>query len=69
MMARILTNVDVKIVNRTRENGNPFAELLHTWVEGGLHRTALSRVPWTINDTPHNRAFQIEAFKNRQLRA
>lgn len=68
-MARILTNVDVKIVNRTRANGNPFAELLHTWVEDGQRRNALSRVPWTINDTPHNRAFQIEAFKTRQLRA
>ncbi|WP_445215927.1 hypothetical protein ACKWRH_26540 [Bradyrhizobium sp. Pa8] len=67
-MARILTNVDVKIVNRTRENGNPFTELLHTWVEGGQRRSALSRVPWSITDSPHNRAFQIEAFKTRQLR-
>ncbi|MGX9428014.1 MULTISPECIES: hypothetical protein [Bradyrhizobium] len=68
-MARVLTDVDVKIVNRTRANGNPFAELLHTWVEGGQRRNALSRVPWPVNDTPHNRAFHIEAFKQRQLRA
>ncbi|MDX3966131.1 MAG: hypothetical protein QHD01_05965 [Bradyrhizobium sp.] len=68
-MARILTNVDVKIVNRTRANGNPFAELLHTWVEDGQQRNALSRVPWPVDDTPHNRAFQIAAFKTRQARA
>ncbi|BAR59150.1 hypothetical protein NK6_5995 [Bradyrhizobium diazoefficiens] len=43
MMARNLTSVDVKIVNRTRANGDPFAELLHTWVEGGQPRNAVSR--------------------------
>ncbi|GLR97815.1 hypothetical protein ABIF65_002556 [Bradyrhizobium japonicum] len=68
-MARNLTSVDVKIVNRTRANGDPFAELLHTWVEGGRPRKALSRVPWPVDDTPHNRAFHIAALKTRQARA
>lgn len=65
-MTRVLTDVDVKIVPRSFANGHPFTELLHTWVEEGRRRCALSRVPWTINDTPHDRAFQIAAFKTRQ---
>ncbi|CCD94643.1 hypothetical protein BRAO375_3660037 [Bradyrhizobium sp. ORS 375] len=67
--ARIMTNVAVKIVNRVRADGAPFCELLHTWVEGGQPRAALSRMPWRIDDTPASRAFQIEAFKTRQARA
>ncbi|NYG46397.1 hypothetical protein GGD67_003868 [Bradyrhizobium sp. IAR9] len=67
-MARILTNVDVKIVPRMATNGHPFTELLHSWVEGGQRRNSLSRVAWFVSDTPHIRAYQIEAFKKRQLR-
>lgn len=68
-MARILTDVDVKIVPRDAANGHPFTELLHTWVEGGQRRNALSRVAWLVTDTPHSRAYHVEAFKLRQLRA
>ncbi|WP_316172874.1 hypothetical protein [Bradyrhizobium sp. SZCCHNRI2049] len=65
---RVLTNVEVKIVPRMAANGHPFTELLHTWTEDGLPRTALSRVNYATADTPSNRAYHIQIFKQRQAR-
>ena len=65
---RVLTNVDVKIVPRMAANGHPFTELLHTWTEDGLPRTALSRVNHATADTPGNRAYRVQMFKQRQAR-
>ncbi|WP_315786969.1 MULTISPECIES: hypothetical protein [unclassified Bradyrhizobium] len=65
---RVLTNVEVKIVPRMAANGHPFTELLHTWTEDGLPRNALSRVNYSTADTPGNRAYHIQMFKQRQAR-
>ncbi|WP_316206024.1 hypothetical protein [Bradyrhizobium sp. SZCCHNR3058] len=65
-MTRVLTDVDVRIVNRIAANGNPFTELQHTWVENGQRRNALSRINYTVSDTPQSRAYHIEAFGQRQ---
>ncbi|WP_316207300.1 hypothetical protein [Bradyrhizobium sp. SZCCHNR3118] len=67
-MVRALADVDVRIVNRVAANGNPFTELLHTWVENGQRRNALSRVNYTVSDTPQSRAYHVEAFGQRQRR-
>ncbi|WP_316201665.1 MULTISPECIES: hypothetical protein [unclassified Bradyrhizobium] len=67
-MTRVLTDVDVRIVNRVAANGNPFTELLHTWVENGRRRNALSRVNYTVSDTPQMRAYHIESFGQRRRR-
>ncbi|MGJ4942455.1 hypothetical protein [Bradyrhizobium sp. SZCCHNR1045] len=67
-MARVLTNVEVKIVPRVAANGHPFTELRHTWTEDGLLRNALSRVNYVTEDTPGNRAYHIQMFKQRQAR-
>ncbi|WP_316234848.1 hypothetical protein [Bradyrhizobium sp. SZCCHNR1004] len=67
-MVRSLTDVDVRIVNRVAANGHPFSELLHTWVEDGQRRNALSRVNYTVTDTPQSRAYQNQMFKQRQAR-
>jgi hypothetical protein len=67
-MARILTNVDVRISPRVNAAGMFFTELHHTWTEDGSPRFALSRVAYAIPDTKHSKAAQIEAFKRRQAR-
>jgi hypothetical protein len=68
-MARILTDVDARIVSRVAANGHPFTEILHTWTENGERRNALSRVNHSTADTPGNRAYHIQIFKQRQARA
>ncbi|WP_047308814.1 hypothetical protein [Rhodopseudomonas palustris] len=68
-LARILTDVDVRISPRVNAEGKVFTELHHSWTEGGQRRFALSRVAYAIPDTKHSKAAQIEAFKKRQARA
>lgn len=63
-----LTDVEVRIVNRMNAAGNQFTELHHTWLENGQRRKALSRVPYRIDDTPHSRAAQVQAFIKRMER-
>ena len=46
--------------------GHPFAEILHTWTEDGETRHALSRVWWSLSDTPHGRAAEVQAFLKRR---
>ena len=66
-MTRILTNVTSRFKSRKSAEGHPFTEIFHEWDEGGEHRHALSRVAWTITDSPYARAAANEAFKRRQL--
>ncbi len=69
MTQRILTDVDIKIVPGSYADGGPFTNLLHRWTENGVRRFASSRISDFVADTPHNRAFQIEAFKRRNAKA
>lgn len=69
MALRILTDVDVKIVPRMSAAGHPFTELHHSWIENGRQCKALSRMNYATADSPHNRAYQIQAFLKRQNRA
>ena len=66
--ARILTDVSIRIAPRVSAAGHPFTELHHHWIENGQPRKALSRVPTEIADTPHNRAYHLQAFLQRQKR-
>ncbi|MGJ4951834.1 hypothetical protein [Bradyrhizobium sp. HKCCYLS20291] len=65
---RVLTSVEVKIIPRVAANGQLFTELLHTWTEDGLPRNALSRINHATANTPSNRAYHIQIFKQRQAR-
>jgi hypothetical protein len=67
-MARILTEIEVKIVPGSYADGGPFTNLLHRWTENGTRRFASSRISDFLADTPHNRAYHIQAFKQRQAR-
>ncbi|KRR21674.1 hypothetical protein [Bradyrhizobium retamae] len=66
--ARILTDVSIRIAPRVSAGGYRFTELHHHWIENGERRKALSRVSAEIADTPHNRAYHLQAFLQRQKR-
>jgi hypothetical protein len=66
---RHLQDVTIKIVHGTRDNGYAYTNLLHSWIENGQRRHASSRMDGFYADTPHNRAFQLEAFKRRNQTA
>jgi hypothetical protein len=42
------------------------SEIFYTWVEAGIQRNALSRVPWKLTDDPHTRAQERQHFMNRR---
>jgi hypothetical protein len=54
-------DVSVRIVRRAGD-GKPFTEIFYAW-EGGL---ALSRVPWKMDDTPHQRTYEAQQFRVRR---
>lgn len=64
----MICNVACRIVPRRAADGHPFSEILHTWRDGDVDRCALSRVNYSLADSPHARAAQNQQFINRQNR-
>ena len=59
-------DVSVIIVPKGYNRGRPYTEIKYTWMENGEIIHALTRVPWVVEDTPHNRARELQEFKQRQ---
>lgn len=60
---------DVTVRVRPRSgNGKPFTEIFYEWVESEQRMFALTRVPWVVSDTPHERARERQEFERRQRR-
>lgn len=63
------TDVSARIVPRMTGDGIRFAEILHTWRDGGgVVRHAFSRVRYALDDTPHQRAIEVQNFLKRRVR-
>lgn len=58
-------DVEIEIRHFVRSDGGE-EELLYRWTEGGATRHALTRVPWIVSDTAHDRAREIQEFERRK---
>lgn len=61
-----VTDVEVKIVPRRSAEGHPFSDLLYSFTENGVRRTASTRRGYVVTDSPYGRAQEVEAFKKRR---
>lgn len=64
----MIQDVVVRIVSRRTRDGHPFSEVLYTFTEDGKERHALTRLFYSLSDTPHARAAEAQAFLQRQAR-
>lgn len=67
-MACKITQLEIKISPRLSHEGNVCGKIHYHFMRDGIPLYALSHVNYPINDTPHQRAIEAEAFIKRQSR-
>ena len=66
-----ITDLNVRIqprVNVVNGINHPFCEVLYTFTRDGVPMCAMSRLFHPLDDSPHARAFQAQAFMTRQAK-